>query len=105
MGEADFRPSSETVTSKLLGNIGLNRLCRTDVGLAACVSAFLELGNTPPIERARKSRPELQGLIEVVNGLVELSLQQKGKPKALVDERVGRPHADGLVEVVNGAVD
>jgi hypothetical protein len=43
---------------KLFGNIGLNRLCRTDVGLAACVFAFLELGETPPMERARKSRSE-----------------------------------------------
>jgi hypothetical protein len=52
------RSSAETVTRKRFGNIGLDRLCRTDVGLAACVFAFVELGETPPIERARKSRPE-----------------------------------------------
>src|SRR6476646_11883385 len=99
------RPLSETVTRKLFGNIGLDRLCRTNVGLAACVLAFLDLGDAPPIKRTRKSRPELQRLIEVGNGLVELSLPQKGKPKTLEDERVGRSHDDGLVEVANGAVD
>ena len=98
------RPSSKTVTRKLFGNIGLDRPCRTDVGLAACVFAFLELGEAPPIERARKSRPELQGFIEIGNGLVQLSLPQKGKTKALKDERVARRNDDGLVEVANGAV-
>jgi len=51
--EGIARVSLETVARKLFGDIGLNRLCRTDVDFTTCVFAFLELGETAPIERAR----------------------------------------------------
>ena len=70
-------PATEIVTRKFFGNIGLDRLCRTDVSLAACV--FIRRKARPRPSKMSGLRGANDGLVEVANGAVILAVGEKSE--------------------------